>query len=127
MERFKDFALLQIKPDSPFLLLQSLDDARLGLLVTDPFTFLTDFAVRLSSFEENILQVKAQKDLAILVTVSIPGDRPESATLNLTGPIVLNSKKKLGLQTVQTEPETRSRIMLSELKSNQEQSDTTHL
>lgn len=127
MERFKEFALLQIKPDSPFLLLQSLDDSRLGLLVADPFSFIREFEVRLSSVEENVLQVEDKKDLAIMVTVSIPSGNPESATLNLSGPIVINSKKKLGLQSVQAEPGTRSRVLLSELRSVPDHSDITHL
>ncbi len=116
MERFKDFVLLQIKADSPFYILQSLEDANLGLMVADPFVFLQDYQVHLSSFEEEMLGISSPEEAAIMVTVNIPPGRPEHTTLNLTGPIVLNSKKKLGLQTVQAEPEKQKRINISELQ-----------
>ena len=45
------FVLLRVRPDSPMVLLQSLDNAELGLLVTNPFAFCPDYPVRLSTEE----------------------------------------------------------------------------
>ena len=44
----RDFALIQLSEDSPFLLLQSLEDPGLGLLVADPYRLMDEYEVRLS-------------------------------------------------------------------------------
>ena len=41
----REFTLIQLREESPFLVLQSLDDPKLGLLVTDPYSFLTEYEV----------------------------------------------------------------------------------
>ncbi|WP_035244796.1 flagellar assembly protein FliW [Desulfonatronovibrio hydrogenovorans] len=115
MERAKDFVLLQIKPDSPFYLLQNLENSRLGLLVADPFAFISDYQVHLGRTEERILQNPKASDLAIMVTMTIPQGCPEKATLNMTGPIVINISRRMGMQIAQSDPEMKTKIVLSEL------------
>ena len=44
-ENHREFVLLPVGEDSPFLLLQSLDDPRLGFLVADPYPFLEGYQV----------------------------------------------------------------------------------
>ena len=39
-EEHHRFTLLKIRGEAPFLILQSLDDPKLGLLVGDPYAFL---------------------------------------------------------------------------------------
>ncbi|WP_320169058.1 flagellar assembly protein FliW [Maridesulfovibrio sp.] len=97
----RDFALIQLSENSPFLLLQSLEDPGLGLLVADPYSFMDDYEVRLSEAEKRILQVENAAQVAVLVTVTIPQGRPEETTLNLGGPIVINSEAKRGMQVPQ--------------------------
>ncbi len=115
MERVKDFVLLQIKPESPFYVLQNLENSRFGLLVADPFAFISDYRVHLGKTEERILRVARPSDLAIMVTVTIPEGCPENAALNMTGPIVINTVKRIGMQVPQNDPEMKARIVLSEL------------
>ena len=55
----------------------------------------------LGEAEQKLLKLEKSEDSAILVTVSIPAGRPEDAVLNLTGPIVINYKDRLGLQVPQ--------------------------
>lgn len=97
------FTLLQIKEDSPFLVLQSLDDPRLGLIVADPYTFLTEYEIRLETGEQRLLKVDDVSQVAVLVTVSIPAGNPEKTALNLMGPIVINHEARLGAQIPQME------------------------
>lgn len=103
-EKMRDFALLQLKSDSPFFLLQSLEDPELGLIMADPYTFVPDLKVAIGSAEQKILKAKNIRELAVLVTVSIPQGRPEETTLNLIGPVVVNAQLRIGLQIPQTEP-----------------------
>ena len=97
-EEEHDFTLLPLRPDAPLLILQSMTRPEVGLLVADPYSFLSSYPVMLGEAEQKLLKLEKSEDSAILVTVSIPAGRPEDAVLNLTGPIVINYKDRLGLQ-----------------------------
>ena len=96
-----DFILLQIRPEAPLLILQSVTNPGVGLLVADPYSFRPSYPVMLGDAEQQLLQIDRTEDAAILVTVSIPPGEPENATLNLTGPIVINHPARIGLQVPQ--------------------------
>lgn len=98
-----EFTLLQLRVGAPFLILQSMDDPRLGLLVGDPYSFLDDYPVRIGDAEQKLLRLRNVRQVAVLVTVSIPPGRPEKTALNLTGPILINHEIRLGLQVPQTD------------------------
>ncbi|HWR02926.1 MAG TPA: flagellar assembly protein FliW, partial [Humidesulfovibrio sp.] len=74
-----------------------------GLLVADPFPFLPEYNVKLEQAEKKILRVESIRQIAVLVTVTIPKNRPQETTLNLSGPIILNTKARLGLQAPQVD------------------------
>lgn len=102
-ENEREFILLQIVPDAPLLILQSVHLPQVGLLVADPYSFLDKtYAPAVSAAELQILQLKSLRDAAILLTVSIPAGEPDKAVLNLTGPIVINHAACLGLQVPQS-------------------------
>lgn len=104
LEDKREFALLSVKEeDSPFLLLQCVTDPGLGLLVADPYSFLDDYDVKLEKIDRKTLKIENIKQLAILVTVTIPQNKPENTTLNLQGPIVINTEARIGLQVPQTD------------------------
>jgi flagellar assembly factor FliW len=104
LENKREFALLSVREgDSPFLLLQCVTDPGLGLLVADPYSFIDNYDVKLENPDRKTLKIKNIKQLAILVTVTIPQNKPEDTTLNLQGPIVINTEARIGLQVPQTE------------------------
>ncbi|WP_242012282.1 flagellar assembly protein FliW [Pseudodesulfovibrio cashew] len=104
LEDKREFALLSVKDNnSPFLLLQCVTDPGLGLLVADPYAFLKDYDVKLENPDRKTLKIENVKQLAILVTVTIPQNKPENTTLNLQGPIVINTQARIGLQVPQTD------------------------
>lgn len=102
-EQQHEFTLLKLRDESPFLVLQSLDDARLGLLVADPYSFLSDYQVTVNDAEQKLLRLKSIRQVAVLVTVSIPPGKPHKTALSLSGPILVNHEAKLGLQIPQIE------------------------
>lgn len=97
----REFVLIPVRENSPFLLLQCVTDPGLGLLVADPFPFCPEYNVKLEQAERKILRVENMRQIAVLVTVSIPRNRPQETTLNLSGPIILNAKARIGLQAPQ--------------------------
>ena len=102
-DKHREFTLVEINKESPFLILQSMTDPAFGLLVCDPFSFMGEYEVVLAEPDRKVLHINSLRDVALLVTVSIPHGRPELTTLNLTGPIVMNFKDRLGLQVPQTD------------------------
>lgn len=101
-ENERDFILLQIRPDAPLLILQSVTTPVVGLLVADPYSFFDKtYAPQVSDAEKQLLSIESLEQAALLVTVSIPAGAPEKAVLNLTGPIVINFEGRVGLQIPQ--------------------------
>ncbi len=102
-EQLCQFTLLELRPDAPFLILQSLDEVHIGLLVADPFTFIDNYTIHAGTTEKQLLQVDDLSNLAVLVTATIPHGKPEETSINLTGPILINYQERIGLQVPQTE------------------------
>ena len=98
-----EFTLLQIRPEAPLLVLQSIREPTLGLLVADPYSFLPNYSVTVGDAEQKLLRLKNVRQVAVLVTVSIPPGQPELTALNLTGPVLVNHQRRIGLQVPQTE------------------------
>lgn len=103
IEDKREFVLLKVGENSPFLLLQCLTDPDLGLLVADPYPFLKDYKVKLDNAEKRLLRIENIRQVAVIVTVTIPQGRPQETTLNLAGPIIINTTAHLGLQVPQVD------------------------
>ncbi len=99
----REFTLIQLREESPFLVLQSLTDPKLGLLVVDPYNFMTEYEVVIGDADRRLLEIETREQATVLVTVTIPQGRPERTTLNLSGPIVINNEARIGLQIPQTD------------------------
>ncbi|EFL50279.1 protein of unknown function DUF180 [Solidesulfovibrio fructosivorans JJ]] len=99
----REFTLIRLREESPFMVLQSLSDPKLGLLVTDPYSFMTEYEVVISEPDRRMLGIESREQAIVLVTVTIPQGMPERTTLNLSGPIVINNDARVGLQIPQTD------------------------
>ncbi len=108
----KQFTLLQIRPEAPFLVLQSLDDPGLGLLVADPYGFMPEYTLKLGDADQKLLQVEKREDLAVLVTVAIPPGKPEETVISLSGPFLINHAARIGIQAPQTDIKGPTKIKL---------------
>ncbi len=108
----RDFALLQIREGVPFLVLQSLEDPSLGLMVADPYSFITDYSIQINDAEQNMLNITSPEQVSVLVTVSIPAGKPDETCLNLMGPVVINHEARLGLQVPQSDPAQPAKVFL---------------
>ncbi len=102
-EGLHEFILLQIRPEAPFLVLQSMDNADVGLLVADPYIFMEDYKIKVCDAEQKLLRIQKEEEVAVLVTVTVPEGKPEETALNLVGPILVNREKRVGLQIPQAD------------------------
>lgn len=97
--------------ESIFSVLQSLDDDDLRFVVVPPEPFFPDYAPVLGDDDVARLGLRSSDDAIVLVVVTL-GERPEEATANLLGPVVINRHTLTGAQVVLTGQDLPSRQRL---------------
>lgn len=83
--------------------LQSIDDPHVTFSVVDPSLFGLNYEFVLSDEEEDLLKMESVDDIAVfLITYKHQPDAQSKATINanINGPIVLNSRTRIGMQKV---------------------------
>lgn len=98
------FVILCHREGSPFRWLQSLDEAWLAFLMTDPARFLADYEPEISNEDAERLGLTEETPRLLFTLVSIPPGHPEEMTLNLAGPVVINVAARRGRQLVLDDP-----------------------
>jgi len=94
---WKRFVLTTPEEDATIQVLQSVEQAELALMVTNPLQLIANYSVPLSREERAILQLEADEQPTVLCTISIHSNL---ITTNLVGPLVVNSRNGLGTQVV---------------------------
>ncbi len=85
---------------SPFLLMSGLDDPEVGFVLISPFVFYPDYEFDVDDTIVSRLGITSPSDVVVLCIVTLQ-DRPEHATVNLLGPIVVNPANGEAAQAVQ--------------------------
>ena len=98
--------------ESSFSVLRSIDDEDLRFVVVPPGLFFPDYAPVLSDDDAARLGLDDADDAIVLVVVSL-GARPEDATANLLGPIVINRHTLSAAQVVLTGQDLPTRQALA--------------
>ena len=100
---FPHVHLFQLKPwgppGSPYLLLRAVDDPDVGFVVVPPWVFYPDYEFDLDDATAERLGLVVADDAIVLAVVTLR-DRPDEATLNLLGPIVVNRHTHEAAQVV---------------------------
>jgi len=97
----KRYTLLEHRKGSPFVWFQSVDNGSLAFVLIDPLLVKPDYEVRISPEDINELQLADAPDgIQTLVIVNITSGEKMELTVNLLGPIVINTKKKFGKQII---------------------------
>ena len=96
----KDYTLLEHKPGSPFIWLQSTTAPELAFIITNPFLIKHDFLENITQDEKSFFIDKNGDELIIYAIVSIPRGEAEKMTVNLMGPLIINTESKTGKQVI---------------------------
>ncbi|MGQ0826040.1 MAG: flagellar assembly protein FliW [Actinomycetota bacterium] len=90
---FPDAHRFEVTPwgpeDTPFLLMGSVEDSEVGFVVVPPWVFYPEYEFEIDDATAERLGLSEQEDAVVFCVVTVK-DRPEEATLNLLGPIVVN-------------------------------------
>ncbi|MFZ5449241.1 MAG: carbon storage regulator CsrA [Thermodesulfobacteriota bacterium] len=99
------YVLLDDPLKSPVFCLQCLDNPALAFAVTDPAILVPNYRPKNGGNYLRELQASSPDDLKILVTLTIPNDRPHEMTANLMSPLLINPVQGLGKQVVLDKPQ----------------------
>lgn len=93
------FVLLPGPENSPLKWLQSTESGELAFIVMDPRAVVPDYEVRVGALELAELAVNDVSELDIYTLVVVPQD-PSLIRTNLKAPILINTRHRLGKQTI---------------------------
>lgn len=116
-EEYQRFILVDGEDQSiPFQWLQSLDCPELAFVVMDPFLVRKDYEFELPPEVEEELGIGSKAEVTVLGIVVLPEDLSQM-TVNLTAPLIINMKKRIGKQVVLDDPRyTVRHYILEELR-----------
>jgi flagellar assembly factor FliW len=93
------YALVARDDRSVFYWLHSIDDPSVALPVTMPWPFFADYEVKLADEDAAQLQLESPDQAEIFCVVRAT-DQLGDFTINLRGPIVIHSDRRLGRQVI---------------------------
>jgi flagellar assembly factor FliW len=98
-ENLKKFILFSVEENELFSILQSVEDANIGIVVMSPFSVVKDYEFKLSDEKVNELLIETPEDVLVLSTVTL-SSKADDITTNFKAPIIINIIKKLGEQII---------------------------
>lgn len=111
-ENFQRYFIIDSDDAAPLRWLQSADQPNLAFLVVEPDLFFPDYNFKLPREDREFLKITKDEDMVIACVVVVPPD-PTEMTINLMGPLVINSETRLAKQVVLHESgySTRERLL----------------
>ena len=85
--------------ENPFDWLQSVDNGDLAFVIINPFFVKPDYDIIIPESALKKLKIKDESDVSLYSIVVVP-EKIEDMTVNLTGPIVINVRERLGKQII---------------------------
>lgn len=85
--------------DTVFYWLQSIEEPDISFVVTNPFLFISDYEFDIPESVVKQLELEKQEDL-IVYSITVITENIKNATINLKGPVLVNSKNKKAKQIV---------------------------
>ncbi|SFJ45645.1 flagellar assembly factor FliW [Halobacillus dabanensis] len=104
-ESYHNFVLLPVDELDTYFALQSVEEAGLSLIVTNPYLFYKDYEF---DIDEEDMGIESPEDVAVYNVVTLR-DPFETSTLNLQAPIVMNTAKGTAKQIILNHPDYRTK------------------
>lgn len=117
-EHLKKFVLYEHKPGSLLKWLIPINDRNVSFIIIRPVQFIYNYKLKLAIDDSKFLDIQDANDALIYSIVVVPSD-PKKMTANLQGPIVINSKNKIGKQVISSNSKHQLKhYILEEMQKN---------
>lgn len=98
-EEEKEFVVIPLGAQSPFVTLQSVQTPSVGFMAAYPYHFKEDYTFDLEQEDLKQLQIEKSEDVLVYAILTLK-DTLENSTMNLLAPVAINVKKQIGKQVV---------------------------
>ena len=95
----KNFVIKEVGEDSPFSILQSIEDKEIGFILISPFLVNDKYEINLSKEIINNLKIKSPDEVLLYSIVTLSSNMKE-ITANLKAPIIINFNTKKAEQYI---------------------------
>ncbi|AKL86525.1 flagellar assembly protein FliW [Bacillus atrophaeus] len=99
----KQFVILPLSEDSPFVVLQSVTTENLAFIVASPFIFFKNYEFVLDESTVELLDIDKIEDVEVMTILTMT-EPFEKTTANLLAPIIVNRKNMTAKQVVLHDP-----------------------
>lgn len=93
------YIVLREEDNDYFSYLQAIEDESVCFIMTSPYYVTSDYSIDISDDAVKKLEIKAEGDVILFSIVTVPEDM-RKMTANLRAPLIVNIKKRKGLQEV---------------------------
>ncbi len=105
------FALIDEEKAVPFRMLQSLDNSALAFVVVDPLMIRPEYHFDITKDDLKLLNADDVEGLQVYAIITMSKEI-QDVTVNLQGPLIINTKKNIGHQFVLMDSEYSTKEML---------------
>jgi flagellar assembly factor FliW len=98
-EHLKQYCIIEREDCRPFLWYQSIDDPAVAFPLVNPLLFRSDYRIEVNPKEIEELHIRDISNVETYAIVTIPAN-PQEMTINLQGPILINTETRLAKQLV---------------------------
>ncbi len=109
----KKFIFLPFGEDTGISIMQSVSNAKLAFVVTNPFLFLKEYDFTIDDQVVELLQLESEKDVTVYVILTVQ-DPFEKTTANMQAPVVINLKTQLAKQVILTNTSYQTKHLIFE-------------
>ena len=88
----KKFIIKEVSSESPFSVMQSIEDKYIGFIIISPFLIDDKYEIKLSDEIIKLLNIESPEDILLYTIVTLK-EKIEDITTNLKAPLVINTKK----------------------------------
>ena len=98
-ENLSRFCLIESEEMAPFLWLHSVEEPSIVFMIVNPIVFFPDYQIEVNPKEIAELEIDRLEAVETYVIATIPDD-PTLMSVNLQGPVLINTEKGLGKQLI---------------------------
>lgn len=113
-EQLERYCIIERDDCEPFLWYQSIDDPNVAFMIVNPIVFCPEYRIEVNPRELDELKIGDVSTVETYAIVTIPKD-PTQVSINLQGPILINTETRLAKQLVLVNSEYKIKHLLSEL------------